>query len=318
MEPAIPLTFLAAFPWLERQGVEVEISGLVARPDALSAQSGISPIVVRDAFDPSTTVFPGAVAQLLLFPPTSEFIPYALAVDPFVPSAYVPERNIPRVLAHLGHLSTLRWNPRRVVRAFSNVVAEIRGKRLSDEVIVMGAHLDSFPGTIGASDNAAGCAVLVEVARWFRSHPPDRTVKFAWFTGEELDRRGSKHFVKQLRSGRERICLFINSDGGFEIETGSPWVRVSEERVRGWVRGWLAREDLEIRVSRSEGSDEEAFQEQGIPTFRVCGRSRQSAHLPTDRPDTIDKEKLGLMGQSTLEAAIRAAQASTTWDRSAS
>lgn len=309
IEPAIPLPFLAAFPWMERVGLEVEITGILTEGIAGQPLPDAPLIALRDSFQPESAVVSWAAAQLLLFPPIPEFIPYALIADPFVPSAYVPPKRVGALRQMVRRQATLSWRPRRCTRLFRNVVAQIQGTVLPHEVVVLGAHLDSFPGTVGSSDNAAGCAVIVETLRWFRSHPPERTVRFVWFTGEELDRRGSKAFVSGLLAQPEKICLFINSDGGFEAGTGPPWVRVSTESMKSWVRTWL-RDDVAIEVRGSDG-DEEAFQERQIPTFRATGHSRQSAHLPTDRPEGLDEDKLALIGRITVEAALRATQAAS-------
>lgn len=309
VEPAVPLPFLAAFPWMERMGIDVEIAGVLTEEDLGGTSSGIPLIALRDGFQPESAVVPWAAAQLLLYPAVPQFIPYAMIADPFVPSAYVPPEHARALRQAAGCRATLSWRAKRGTRLFRNVVAEIPGTALPHEVVVLGAHLDSFPGTVGSSDNAAGCAVILEALRWFRSNPPERTVRFVWFTGEELDRRGSKEFVGRIVQS-ETICLFINSDGGFESGTGPAWIRVPTEPMKAWVETWL-QGAIAIEVRGSDG-DEEAFQERQIPTFRVAGRSRQSAHLPTDRPEGIDRDKLALIGRITVEAAFHASRASET------
>ena len=306
VEPAVPLSYLAAFPWMEDVGIEVEISGVLVEERPREA-SDVPLIALRKDFQPNSAVAPWAAAQILLFPPVPEFIPYAMLADPFVPSAYVPAKDVQLVRQAVGHHVTLSWKAKRGTRLFRNLVVEIPGSVLPHEVVVLGAHLDSFPGTVGASDNAAGCAVILEALRWFRNCPPECTVRFVWFTGEELDRRGSKEFVRRIAQS-ERIRLFINSDGGFERGTGPAWIRVSTEPLKVWVETWL-QDAIAIEVGPSAGNDEEAFQEQGIPTFRVAGRSRHSAHLPADRPEEIDFDKLAVMGRLTIQAAYVAARA---------
>jgi len=306
VEPAVSLSYLAAFPWMEGVGIEVEITGVLVEEKPREASPGVPLIALRQAFQPDSAVAPWSAAQLLLFPAVPEFIPYAMLADPFVPSAYVPAECVRTVRQALGRRVTLSWRAKRGTRLFRNLIVEIPSTLLPHEVVVLGAHLDSFPGTVGSSDNAAGCAVILEALRWFKSHSPERTVRFVWFTGEELDRRGSKEFVRRIGQS-EKIRLFINSDGGFEHGTGPAWIRVSAEPLKAWVETWL-RDPLAIEIGPSAGSDEEAFQERGIPTFRVAGRSRHSAHLPTDRPDGIDPDKLAFMGRLTIQAASYAAR----------
>ena len=86
-----------------------------------------------------------------------------------------------------------------------NVMGWVRGNdpELSDEVIVVGAHLDHVGingrGIVynGADDNASGSAVILEVARCFaEGNPPKRSILFQWYAGEEQGLLGSKHWVK--------------------------------------------------------------------------------------------------------------------------
>jgi|GEM_PF-3762762 hypothetical protein len=310
LEPAVPLTFLAAFPWMKGLGLQVEVTGTLTKLNGPVHPRG--PLVLREDFDPTTPVVSGSAAQLLLFPYTPEFTPYALVAETFVPSAYVDAKDRSRLHALLGRRATLRWTPKLSQRPFTNLFVEIPGKTIPDEAIVVGAHLDSFPGVVGSSDNAAGCAIVLQAARLFRDRLPDRTVYLVWFTGEELDRRGSRNFIEFLQEKRRNVRLFINVDGGFERDTGAPWIRVSEDRLAKWAKIWTGKYKLEIQVAKSKGNDEEPFQASGIPTFRVCGRSRFSAHLPQDRPEEIDQEKLELMGRITLEAGCRAASLTST------
>ncbi len=172
VEPAVPLPFLAAFPWMEGVGIDVEVFGLLVEEKACGLSPNTSYIVLRELFEPESAVVPWAAAQLLLFPQVPEFIPYALVSDSFVPSAYVPQPWVQMVRRAKGTFVSLSWKPRRFVRAFRNLVAEIPGSRIPQEVVVLGAHLDSFPGTVGAADNAAGCAVVLEILRWFCQNPP--------------------------------------------------------------------------------------------------------------------------------------------------
>lgn len=212
------------------------------------------------------------------------------------------------MLAALGEQATLRWKATRLQRTFQNLIAEIPGRTVAHEHVIMGAHLDSFPGTVGASDDAAGCAILLEAGRWFSAHPPDRTVRLVWFTGEELDRRGSRHFVADHNLQPTTAILFINIDSGFEQGAGPPYVRACQERLAAWASQALDIEGLEIRVGPTGSADVTPFQERGIPTFWVCGPSLQPAHLPTDRPETIDRHRLDLIGRLCIQAAALAAQ----------
>jgi hypothetical protein len=78
-----------------------------------------------------------------------------------------------------------------------NVIAEIPGSDLKDEIVMLGAHFDSWHSGTGATDNAVGCAVALEAVRILQAigAKPRRTVRIALWTGEEQGLLGSKAYV---------------------------------------------------------------------------------------------------------------------------
>jgi carboxypeptidase Q len=80
-----------------------------------------------------------------------------------------------------------------------NTVAEIPGTDLKDEIVMLGGHLDSWQSGTGATDNAAGCAVMMEAMRILQTLglKPRRTVRIALWSGEEQGLLGSRAYVKQ-------------------------------------------------------------------------------------------------------------------------
>ena len=80
-----------------------------------------------------------------------------------------------------------------------NTVAEIPGTDLKDEVVMLGAHLDSWHTATGATDNAAGVAVMMEAARILKAVgvQPRRTVRVALWSGEEQGLLGSRSYVRE-------------------------------------------------------------------------------------------------------------------------
>jgi hypothetical protein len=85
-----------------------------------------------------------------------------------------------------------------------NTLAEIPGTDRRDEVVMAGAHLDSWHAAAGANDNAAGCAVVMEAARILRSLgvQPRRTIRIALWSGEEQGLLGSRAYVDQNFASR--------------------------------------------------------------------------------------------------------------------
>jgi Zn-dependent M28 family amino/carboxypeptidase len=80
-----------------------------------------------------------------------------------------------------------------------NTIAEIPGTDKADEVVMLGGHLDSWHGGTGATDNAAGCAVMMEAARIIQTLglKPRRTIRVALWSGEEQGLLGSRAYVRQ-------------------------------------------------------------------------------------------------------------------------
>ena len=86
------------------------------------------------------------------------------------------------------------------------MVAEITGTDKADEVVMLGGHLDSWHSATGATDNAIGCAVMMEAVRLLKALgvKPRRTIRIALWSAEEQGLLGSKAYVaRALRHVRE-------------------------------------------------------------------------------------------------------------------
>lgn len=112
-----------------------------------------------------------------------------------------------------------------------NTVAEIPGTDKADEVIMMGGHLDSWHAATGATDNAIGCAIMMEAARILvkLGVKPRRTIRVALWSGEEEGLLGSQAYVKEHFGSFESPKPGYEKFGGyFNIDSGTG-------RVRGWT-----------------------------------------------------------------------------------
>ncbi|MFD0657650.1 M20/M25/M40 family metallo-hydrolase [Thermocatellispora tengchongensis] len=98
-------------------------------------------------------------------------------------------------------------------RTTYNVIAETPQGR-ADQVVMLGAHLDSVPVGPGINDNGSGSAALLEVAeKLAAAGQPHNKVRFAWWGAEELGLLGSKHYVSHLgEAARKAIALYLNFD----------------------------------------------------------------------------------------------------------
>jgi len=104
-----------------------------------------------------------------------------------------------------------------------NTIAEIKGSEKPDEVIMLGGHLDSWHAATGATDNAVGCAIMMEAARILKTIGvrPRRTIRVALWSGEEQGLLGSQAYVKQhfgsfeeQKPGYEKFGGYFNIDSG--------------------------------------------------------------------------------------------------------
>ncbi|WP_340063764.1 M20/M25/M40 family metallo-hydrolase [Ascidiimonas aurantiaca] len=99
-----------------------------------------------------------------------------------------------------------------------NVIGEITGSVYPDEIIVVGAHLDSWDLGDGSHDDGAGCVQSMEVLRLFKKtgYRPKRTIRVVLFMNEENGLRGAKEYAEQaLRKGENHIVGLESDAGGF-------------------------------------------------------------------------------------------------------
>lgn len=158
-----------------------------------------------------------------------------------------------------------------------NVIAEIPGTdpRLRDEIVMAGAHLDSWHSSLGAADNADGVAVLLEVARILKAvgAQPRRTIRIALWGGEEEGLLGSCAWVNaHLRSdslARERMSLYLNMDPGTGPIYG--FYMQGNEKAKPIFDAWLEPfKDLGYRrniVAGIGNTDHLSFAALGVPGF---------------------------------------------------
>jgi carboxypeptidase Q len=104
-----------------------------------------------------------------------------------------------------------------------NTISEIPGTDKQDEVVMLGGHLDSWHSATGATDNAIGCAVMMEAARILKAMgvQPRRTIRVALWSGEEQGLRGSQAYVKEHFGSFEsqtpeysKLVAYLNIDSG--------------------------------------------------------------------------------------------------------
>jgi len=164
-----------------------------------------------------------------------------------------------------------------------NVIAEISGtdKKLKDEVVMLGGHLDSWHSATGATDNAAGCTVMMEVVRILKTLgiQPRRTIRIALWSGEEEGLLGSRGYVKKTFADPTTMQLLPAHEklaGYFNIDNGTGKVRgiylQGNEACRPIFTQWLQPfQDLgatTVTISNTGGTDHQSFDAVGLPGFQ--------------------------------------------------
>ena len=211
----------------------------------------------------------------------------------------------------------------------SNLEVEIPGTTRPDEIVVVGAHYDSVPGSPAANDNGSGVAAVLALARSFRSIPPERTLRFVAFVNEEkpyahTGQMGSVVYARRCRERGEKVMAMLSLEtigyysdepgsqkypppiGRFYPSTGNFIAFVGNTRY-----GWLVREVVAaFRRSEafpSEGgvlpesipnigfSDHWSFWQEGYPALMVTDTANfryPYYHTAEDTVDKVDFERM--------------------------
>jgi carboxypeptidase Q len=164
-----------------------------------------------------------------------------------------------------------------------NVIAEIKGtdKNLKDEVVMLGGHLDSWHGSTGATDNAAGCAIMMEAVRLLQTLgvKPKRTIRIALWSGEEEGLFGSRGYVKktfgdpatmELLPAHEKFSSYFNLDNGTGKVRGI--YLQGNDKVKDIFTSWLQpfsdSGSKTVTISNTGGTDHLSFDAVGLPGFQ--------------------------------------------------
>lgn len=152
-----------------------------------------------------------------------------------------------------------------------NTLAEIPGTDKADEIVMVGAHLDSWHMGNGATDNAAGSVVMMEAMRILRALDlhPRRTVRIALWSGEEQGLLGSRAWVANNPGLHSKISAYLNVDNGTGKIRGI-WDQSNEKVIPVFEQLLEPFRDLgvvAVRHGNTGGTDHLAFDAAGIPGF---------------------------------------------------
>lgn len=191
-----------------------------------------------------------------------------------------------------------------------NVVGEIRGSDKPDEVVILGAHLDSWELGTGALDNGCNSALVIEAARAIKAMGmlPKRTIRFVLFSGEEQGTIGSHEYVKAHAAELEKIrgvVIFDSGSGrvsGFSLGGRSD----TETPLRQILKPLEAWGATQHTSDASFGTDNFDFLLEGVATFvanQEVSNYLANYHAASDTFDKVDLRELKL---NTVIAALTA------------
>ena len=173
-----------------------------------------------------------------------------------------------------------------------NVIAELPGT--GDGVVVVGAHFDTVPESIGANDNASGVGVLLALVEELADQPFPFTLRFITFGSEETGLHGSRHYVDELTDAElAEIKAMVNLD---VVGSGSG-LRVTGDRwLTNQVKETADREGATLSVSsgiRGSSSDHASFRDAWIPVIFFHADDTSRINTPADTMEHINSALLG-------------------------
>jgi len=174
-----------------------------------------------------------------------------------------------------------------------NTVAEIRGSERPDEVVILGAHLDSWDLGTGSTDNGTGSMAVLEAARTLAklNLKPKRTIRFVLFTGEEEGLVGSAKYADAHRDELEKISgVLVHDTGTGRVLTLGLHDNYQDREIVDQVLAPLKElKLLEPTMRRTFGTDHASFDDVGVPGFFVVQDSAEYNQTHHSQSDTFDK-----------------------------
>ncbi|MDO8963370.1 MAG: M28 family peptidase [Coriobacteriia bacterium] len=197
-----------------------------------------------------------------------------------------------------------------------NVIARMPGA--DPRVLVLGGHVDSKRGTLGANDDAAGCAILLEIARVVKVRRPPVTVEFVFFGSEEYNdgkprdhHWGSRYRVRRMsKAERRNTAGMISADVvGFGRNLYVRTMRVGPRTMSDHLLAEAHDLNVHLAYLKDPGptgwSDHEPYEKAGIPAAWLERLQDPQYHKMGDTTAHLQKERLRESGQFLLDVVMR-------------
>jgi carboxypeptidase Q len=205
-----------------------------------------------------------------------------------------------RVENRLGKAAVQQWN----------TIAEIRGTEKPGQVVILGAHLDSWDLGTGTTDNGTGSMVVLEAARAIAQSglKPKRTIRFILFSGEEEGLLGSRAYAEAHQKEADSIQAVLVLDNGTGAVTGQALQgRTDLDGLWKQLLAPVARLEADsVRDANKGGTDHLSFLPYGVPGFNFDQKPRGYDHTHHSQTDTYDHAVEGDLKQAAAVMAVTA------------
>ena len=267
------------------------------------------PYLLRDAGALGTLIDGGKEHALM----TMSGSPNRVAPLPSIVIAHEDYTLLERLLAHgvtprvegrvenkIGRSRVQQWN----------TVAEIRGSELPGQVVILGAHLDSWDLGTGVTDNGAGSMVVLEAARVLARADvrARRTIRFILFGGEEQGLIGARRYAEAHAAEADSIQAVLVIDNGTGRIVGQA-LQGRSDLAELWQALLVPVAHLGVETVREAvktGTDHLAFVPYGVPAFNFDQDPRGYSHTHHSQSDTYDKAVPDDLKQASAVMAVTA------------
>ena len=175
----------------------------------------------------------------------------------------------------------------------SNVVAQLRGRERPEEVVLLGAHLDSWDLAVGAQDDGAGVAMVLETARLLaeRKERPRRTVRFVLFMNEENGLRGGRAYAQAHASelAQHVAAMELDSGAGRPIGVSLRAGTGASSLVEPWLRLLAPLGAGTLLAQEAGGADLSPMASARVPLVSVVQDTTHYFDVHHSAADTLDR-----------------------------
>jgi len=292
---------------LRRAGVRqhnAEERAFLSAEDSLLASQGIAGEIIDGGKDFALLTMSGSPGEIALFP---RVVVANETFDELHRSLARNQRVRVEVNASnaFGRDTLVQWN----------TTGEIRGAERPEEIVLLGAHLDSWDIGTGATDNATGAIAVLEAARLLGALKasgvrPKRTIRFVLFTGEEQGLYGSQYYAlaHELELPRFQAVLVLDNGTGRIVGIALQGWNELNELWSNMMRPIGSLGPFFIRPVSKGGTDHLAFLPAGVPSFNYFQLPRGYDHTWHSQIDVFDHTVPGDVAQAATVMAVNALQ----------